>query len=494
MESLWLQASPTGNGIGLRLVSDSQRSLAVVVFPKAWEPVLPVRRVILNDPEGHDLIALAETEVVELVASERVIELILRAPTVHGDTTAAPLVVPTWARPSSGVRTGEEDPRMMLQAVLSLIRDSGDGDLRLSVENATAAASNARSLQPVLMDLFIRLLGESMRDFRRGYREREDPLPFLRGRPREDDLQLFEAARGGVVRCRFDEFMRATPLNIALVSALEVCIGHLAADDWWGPRLRGSQASAVAIRRALADVPSAPRSLARRLLRESANRVRGTRLEQTATLAAALLLEDSDLENLAGESSVEIRTRTSRLWEDLVASGCSSVAARFVRPGGDQSSGFKSPGPWSGIGSETLQPDILAWLKDEIVVLDAKYKVGDQPLSSADAYQAFAYSHLVMGSTRDGTERSPRVVAMVYPSVSTRTELRGPNLRMPDAGCEFWAMELPFPRINDCGEGWVDYQERLRNHARESLLRMLDQEHAGLGGSAALTPLQREFD
>ncbi len=475
MARLWLQASPTGNGIGLRLVSDGQRSLTVVVFPKAWQPAVPVRRVQLDDSEGHDIIALAETEVVELVASERIIDLIQMAPTVHGDASSAPLVVPTWARPGGGVRTGSEDPRVLLHAVLSLIRASGDGDLRLSVESATAAASSVRSLRPILMDLFVRLLGESIRDFRRGYQEREESLPFLRGRPREDDLQLFDAARGGVVRCRFDEFMRATPLNVALVSALELCIGNLASDDWWGPRLRGSQASAVAIRRALADVPSAPMPLARRLLRQSASSVRGTGLEQIAKLGAALLVEDSDLRNLSGESSVEVRARTSRLWEGLVASGCSSVAARLVRPGGGRSSGFDSAGPWSGIGSETIQPDILAWLEGQIVVLDAKYKIGGQSLSSADAYQAFAYSHLVTGLTREGIQRLPRAVAMVYPSVSARTELSGPNLRMPDAGCELWTMDLPFPRMDDCGEGWLGYQERLRTHARRSLLRMLDQ-------------------
>lgn len=473
MESLWLQASPTGNGIGLRLVSDGQRSLTVVVFPKAWQPVVPVRRVLLDDSQGHDIIALAETEVVELVASERAIELIRRAPTVHGDASATPLVVPTWARQSSGVRAEYGDARVLLQAVLSLIRDSGDGDLRLSVESATAAASNVKSLRPILMDLFIRLLAESMRDFRRGYREREEALPFLRGRPQEADLQVFSQASGGMVRCRFDEFMRATPLNVALVSALEICVEQLASDSWWGPRLSGSRASAVAIRRALSDVPSASRLLARGLLRQSVMSVRSTRLERAATLADALLVDDSDLENVAGESSIEIRTRTSKLWENLVASGCSSVASRLVRPGGAGASGFQTAGPWSGVGSQTTQPDIVAWFKGQMVVLDAKYKIGDQQPVSADAYQAFAYSHLVTGVDREGTQHPPMAIGMVYPTASSRMEVTGPYVRMPDEGCLLWTMSLPFPRIGDCGDGWKSYQDRLRSHAERSLLRML---------------------
>jgi len=475
VESVWLQASSSGNGIGLRLLSDAQRSLTVVVFPKAWQPDSSVRRVLLTEPSGHDIIALAETEIVEVVASEQLIQLLRRAPTVLGDGSALPLLVPTWPRPVRGVYSEAVDARMMLRAVLSLIRNSGDGELQLAVENAVAVCSKVQYLRPVLMDLFIQLLGESLRDLRRGYLEREESLPFLRGRPQEEDLQFFEAASRGVVRCRFDEFMRATPLNVAIVSALEISIGHLASDMWWGPRLKGSLASAVGIRRALADVPSAPRLLARRLIRQSSSHVRGARLKRIAILADALLIDDSDLENLSGDSSVEIRARTSRLWEDLVAAGSSPFVSCLVRPGSVGSSGFKTAGPWRGVGSETSQPDILAWLNGQVIVMDAKYKVGAQAPASADAYQAFAYSHLIKGVDQEGSEHPPRFVAMVYPTASSRMELSGPHRRMPDEGCELWTMSLPFPGVEDCDDGWESYQGRLRSQTEQLLQQILNQ-------------------
>lgn len=472
MESVWLQASPTGNGIGLRLLSDARSSLTVVVFPKAWRRESPVRRVLLDESSGHGIIALAETEIVEIVASEQFIQLIRRAPTVYGDDLAPPLLAPTWSRPVSSVHGEAVDARIMLRAVLSLIRSSGDGELRLAVENATAACSKVQSLRPILMDLFIQLLGESMRDLRRGYLEREESLPFLRGRPQEVDLQIYEAASGGVVSCRFDEFMRATPLNIAIVSALEISIGHLASDVWWGSRLIGSRASAVGIRRALADVPSAPRSLARRLLQQPSSNIRQARLKRIAVLANALLIDDSDLETLSGDSSVEIRARTSRLWEDLVAAGASPFVSHLIRPGSVGSSGFETAGPWRGVGSEMSYPDILAWLGGQVIVLDAKYKMGARPPASADAYQAFAYSHLINGVDQEGNRQRPRAVAMVYPTTDSRMELSGPHLRMPDEGCELWTMSLPFPGAEDCDDGWASYQGRLQIQT-EGLLRQI---------------------
>jgi len=473
VESLWLQASPSGNGIGVRLVSDGHWSLTVVIYPKTWDRTAGFRRLVMDDASRHVILALAETEVVELVASEHILDLIRLAPAVHGDVAAVPLLSPTWPRQHTEPGSEVVDPRVALHAVLSLMHTSGSGDLRLAVEDVLTMCGAVPSLRPVLIDLFVQRLGACMRDFRRGYVSREEVTPYLRGRPQETDLALFVATGSGSVRCEFDEFMRATPLNIAIVSAIEVAARELSANPWWEDRLVSSRNVGVAIRRTLAEVPAVPTALARKFLDRAMGQVRGTRLEGVANLAKALLTDGADLESLTGNSAVEIRARPSTLWESLVELGFSSAVTRLVKTDSNHGVGFDAAGPWSGVGSETSRPDLFGWLGSHFFVLDAKYKLGGQAPVSADAYQAFAYSHLVVGTEENGVSHLPRTVGIVYPTSADSSSTAGPYYRTPDSGCELWMLWLPFPRLDDCEEGLSDYRRRLQREAQKSLSRMV---------------------
>ena len=338
-------------------------------------------------------------------------------------------------------------------------------------------------LLPFLHRRFVHGVSDAMRHARRGYIERRETLDTFRGRPRGESLALALATGIAAVECEFEEFEFATPLLRAIATGREtvaraslsrplsrsVVLQQVAAE---------SKSLAIGLRNRIAEVPALPTRDALRIARTArlhrlerawnpALRLIDPILQQSALVAA----EGSDTTHLTDALSeqghgkfLRIEIPTWKVWQNLLATAANSIGA--VDPS-------KTDPPWANL-TGVPTPDIdLRW-KDRRFIIDAKYKHFDRTVDIADAYQMFAYSHLLQGE--------PKVhdLFLAYPDCASATASEG-HRRMPQHkttdDVHLNVVPLPWPTRSDLAEPGK-YCANLAAKLRERLTAMSPQNGA----------------
>jgi hypothetical protein len=288
------------------------------------------------------------------------------------------------------------------------------------------------------------------------YAERTETLEMPRGRLSELSLLYSQATGTPRVESAFDELTMDTPLLQVVASALRVVASdHL-------PRkiavLRpGLGTRAVHLLRFLSGVSLIDRE--RAIL--TADRLWLGPLDQVwapALEAALPVLRERAVVPDEGADTTDallVHVSTEKFWEQCleVALGSAFPAlavSRDAKPG----QGVSVPAPWAhqtpeGVVTPELAseafPDFMFPISRQVVVADAKYKLGGgNAPSSQDGYQLFAYSHL---STLNG-ERS-HIGLVLYPVRAGVSPNQTALERQRDRSYSLWLLQLPFPSRRD---------------------------------------------
>jgi hypothetical protein len=193
----------------------------------------------------------------------------------------------------------------------------------------------------------------------------------------------------------------------------------------------------VSLRRELAAIPPLPTPMARAV----AARVRLPRSlamwRRALRLARAVLQIASPEQRARDNQSPDVlvwRVDTAALWERLVHAELGALG-KVGKP--------SVPSPWAG--GEASRPDHRLVYNQRVIVADSKYKTlkdggTTSTVSRSDAYQLFAYSHLVEGAT---------ACALIYPCrVGEAHGSEPPMARNPGpsgAPMTLTVCTLPFP-------------------------------------------------
>lgn len=466
------QVAPSGNTIGLYLASDADSSLAVVAYPKFWQVAPTSRKVIWPDGMNHLAIAAGELDIIELEArADRL--LLLDRPVQRVGGIAESLVVPVNGRRNTleeRSSTPNVDPLSALLGVESLMRRVGSGGMLPVDSGLVAPHFREPLLRPLLYSYFIKEVEAVVRRARREYVWAEEVLPVLLGRPDPSSLLVNAATGWPRVRCRFQDFTRATPTLMSICAALE-----LIADDGVvgsaGAVLVGDvRDEAIRLRRLLADVPSMNRTLAARAAVD-ARRIGGAwEWGRALEFAAGVLWPDAGLNLGEDDRAVEIAIDSSRVWELVLLAIFRSAGLEVFDLNSSAVTPFSVGRPWIGLGVQPPRPDLLVGTGDAWYVLDAKYKAVAGTPAIDDLYQMFAYSHL--GSLN--LQGAVAGFGLVYPT-------RGPltrcdpvtHPRSPDGDVELAIYRYRYPTIRECRRDWVKYVNEQATSARLDLLTSL---------------------
>ncbi|MGV9331315.1 5-methylcytosine restriction system specificity protein McrC [Nocardia sp. NPDC003726] len=302
------------------------------------------------------------------------------------------------------------------------------------------------------------------------YAERSEALEVPRGRLREKSLLLSLATGTPRVESTFDELTMDTPLLQVVASALRV----IASDRL--PRkitaLRpGLQTRAIHLLRYLSGVTLIDREQAlltiERLWLSPLDR-----MWEPAVDASVPVLRDWAVVPESGVDTTDailVHVSTEKFWEQcmelVLASAFSAVAvSRNARPG----ESVTVPPPWvprTPVSSDPTKPptasfpDFMFWAGRQVVVADAKYKLGTgKAPASSDGYQLFTYSHL---ATLGG--RPSDLAVLLYPTHAGGQPRQSELERLPDRSYPAWLTHLPFPtRVDLQSQGnWGTYVARL---------------------------------
>jgi hypothetical protein len=467
---LVLDVAPNGNRSGFALATAGGRTLSVLVLPKVWRAASAPVVFRVADDRPHTSVVAHEGD--RLIFTERHaphVEALRRATAtdpVHRGRHDGPS--PLFLLGSGERGLGDHGPAptptatdhasLLSLALLghrldrfeevtgSFDEEDDDGP----AERLVAALHKPSSPIAALLQgwRLARAVEGRLRDLRRGYAPHEEWRPTVRGRLMTAGLVRYAATGLPSFLCAFEEFTDAIPLFQVVVTALD----HVGVRARTGVFASSGLAMGVArdagrLRHHLGTVPAVSLGLALstgrrlrlpRLLGHWAPVVRlcVQILEGRQPGAGAARLH-------AGRAHTWI-VNTPRLWELLLARSLAvAVGARGrVVDGNTSNADLHCPGPWDGVG-KAKRPDLALSLdpvrdaeRCERWVIDAKYKLGADPLPMEDQYQLFAYSRLALVHGFPVT-----AAALVRPGEPTAAEHAR---RGPDAFC-LSLLTLPFP-------------------------------------------------
>lgn len=467
--SLTIAASPMGKRIGLTAATGSERQILLTVAPKAWRDKDHLRYFTVEDlPGGHVEMSLFEGDRLHLTRptedTEDAINALLRASRKSKDPETiaweAALVSPEVA-PRSPVVTGLPAPADSMQTA-NLLRLFQRVEL-LFADSANLQGRAGRSPlhRPLAVREFLDEVELRLGQARRGYRRVVEDRYAVRGRISAASIARFQATGGSRLRCSFDELTESTQLLGIVATTLEmVADGHGPSSVLPRPfderRLRHD---AVRLRRALGEVASFPIGAAVNL----SGRLKLSRLDAAWTKAlrlANVLLRDGEIvaKNAAHRDAqaVELSVETDKVWEWIVNAALRRTRFDTVLDQGQQIG--LTQDPWLAHPlqvSINTWPDNIAFQRQEVFVVDAKYKLNAKP-SRDDQYQMYAYSHLVRSEGRD-----VRAAVLVYPGSAAGTQwIRGRDSSTQPV--RLYAVQLPFPMPDDLvsSRSWETYLDR----------------------------------
>jgi len=490
MRPITLRASPMQKLSGIALRNDGTLRVAIAVLPKLWRKTQPAADCSAwsidwnNDAltaaihEGDTLTIRVSGEQAERKAD------MLSSLTVECGSNPdaeeilfAPAPVPVGSGSHPQPRTNFEPAALDLMQLADLAQ--------LDPLNALAGDFGANSIDldwllPFLHRRFVHGVSDAMRHARRGYVERRETLDTVRGRPRGESLALALATGIAAVECEFEEFEFATPLLRAIATGLEtVARASLSHSGVLQQVTAESKSLAIGLRNRIAEVPALPARDALRIARtarlhrlerawDPALRLLDPILRQTALVASESFdtthLTDALSEQGSGKF-LRIEIPTWKVWQNLLTNAARSI-------GTVESS--KTDPPWSNL-TGVPNPDIRLRWNERRFIIDAKYKHFDRSVSIADAYQMFAYSHLVQGE--------PRVhdLFLAYPDCASATAIEG-HRRMPQhratEDVRLSIVPLPWPTRGDLAAP-AEYRTLLESKLRARLSAMPAQSGAG---------------
>ncbi|WP_183093204.1 5-methylcytosine restriction system specificity protein McrC [Nocardioides stalactiti] len=474
--SLSFAASPMGKRIGISVASVGDRQLVVTVSPKAWREDATRQQFLTKLSPGSTELALFEGDRVHFsdpdAETEATAVAALRASRSgtglwkDGDSLLVPDVPMNFPgeNPASSRPAPESTAHLLrLFQRIELFRSTSDSPF--------VRERNSSLYRPLAVRHFLDEVEARLHQTRRGYRRITEDRWTVRGRVKASSVGLNRATGGTKVTCTYDELTESTQLLGAIVTALElIAEGHgpssLLPKPFNEKRLRSD---AVRLRRALEAVEALPLSTVLNTL----TRLRPTRLDQpwqTALRLAGVVIRGGALVAKAGRDrqtqAVELSVPTDKVWESIVNQALKRAGIGQVLDQTEQSARFDlNRDPWVSRpgGTEALgRPDNVVLRADSTVVVDAKYKLTDQP-SLADRYQMFAYSHLV----RSG-RRPVGSVVLVYPgSGATTVQYRGRDTA--DDAVRLVSVQLPFPAPSDVATAhlWDGYLGRVSKRLAE---------------------------
>lgn len=469
----WIKASPRGTRSGFAVLPDGAGGqVTVTVLPKPWSSRTGAVREYAHSPGATTHVVVHETELAA-VATSAASAGVLAINIADLSPGQADLL---------GIGAASEVP-----AVSSDIPTDPFGDLvdlMLLAERGGLAASPLTfegSFGPALLRLLtqerlVKVVESLIFRARPRYAERTETLEIPRGRLSERSL-LFSAATGiPRVESTYDDLTMNTPLLQVVASALRVIASERL------PRkvsaLRPAlQTRAVHLLRHLSNVSLIDRE--RALL--EAERLWITTLDriwQPAIDAALPVLRDRAVVPKDGTESSEailIRVSTEKFWEQCVGLALESAFETVaVSADAQPGEGVSVPAPWAPkvlpgpkhaeLPTEIF-PDFMFRARHQVVVADAKYKLGsgDTP-SSADGYQLFVYSHL---ATLGG--RPSDLSMLFYPTRPGSPPRQLALERLRDRDYPLWLIRMPFPTRLDVHNqsNWGAYVARLATAIRE---------------------------
>ena len=494
MRPITLRASPMQKLSGIALRNDGTLRVAIAVLPKLWREAKPAAQcsawaidwrsdaLSATIHEGDTLTVRVSGQHAERKAD------MLGSLTVecgaHLDAeeilfAPAPEPVDSAAHPQP--RTDADSAALDLMQLADLAQ--------IDPLHALAGDFGANSIDldwllPFLHRRFVHGVSDAMRHARRGYVERRETLDTMRGRPRGESLALALATGVAAVECEYEEFEFATPLLRAIATGLEAVARASLSPTLAGSRVlqqvaAESKSLAIGLRNRIAEVPALPTRDALRIARtarlhrlervwDPALRLIDPILQRTALVASqdfdTIHLSDA-LSEQGGGKFLRIEIPTWQVWQALLTNAARSIGT--VEPS-------KADPPWSNLTDDS-RPDIdLRWT-DRRFIIDAKYKHFDRSVSVADAYQMFAYSHLVQGE--------PKVhdLFLAYPDCASATASEG-HRRMPQhratEDVRLSIVPLPWPTRSDLADPKV-YRTLLESKLRARLSAMSPQGGAG---------------
>lgn len=449
----WIKASPRGTRAGFAVLPDgADGRVTVTVLPKPWASNRGVVREYTHAPGSTTHIVMYETELVALstpASSVGVFAMGLAAiARDHADLLE--LGAPP-KKPAFSTVIGGEPFRELID--LMLLADRG----RLSTSPLEFEGAFAPSLLRLLAhERLLQAVESLIFRARPRYSERTETLEMPRGRLGERSLLYSMATGTPRLESTFDELTMDTRLLQVVASALRVVASERLPRKISALR-PGLQTRAVHLLRYLSGVSMVDRERAVLI----ADRLWLSPLDRTwepAFDAALPVLRDRGVVPEDGSESTEafiVHVSTEKFWEqclEMALEGAFATLAvsRDAQPG----QGVSVPAPWglrTGVSLESPErktesfPDFIFRSKRNVVVADAKYKLGsgDAP-SSQDGYQLFAYSHL---ATLDG--QTSDFALILYPAGPGGRPRQTELARLRDLNYPLWLVRLPFPTRAD---------------------------------------------
>ena len=468
MRPITLRASPMQKLSGIALRNDGTLRVAVAVLPKLWREAKPANECsawAINWSDDALVATLHEGDTITVRLSgehaERKADM-LNSLTVECGANSdaeeilfAPAPVPASSASHPQPRADFDSAALDLMQLADLAQ--------IDPLHALAGDFGANSIDldwllPFLHRRFVHGVSDAMRHARRGYVERRETLDTMRGRPRGESLALALATGVAAVECEYEEFEFATPLLRAIATGLEAVARASLSPTLAGSRVlqqvdAESKSLAIGLRNRIAEVPALPTRDALRIARtarlhrlervwDPALRLIDPILQRNALVASqgfdTIHLTDA-LSEQGGGKFLRIEIPTWQVWQALLTNAARAIGT--VEPS-------KADPPWWTL-TDNSRPDIdLRWT-DRRFIIDAKYKHFDRSVSVADAYQMFAYSHLVHG------EPKSRDLFLIYPDCQGLTG-EGDYRRMPQYAAsdrvQLSVVPLPWPRRPELGD------------------------------------------
>jgi hypothetical protein len=463
MRRLTLRASPMQKLSGVVLRSDPPLRVAIAVLPKLWRPKVPSDQACawLSNWSGDTLAAtIYEGDTLSVsVSGEHAQRKLAMLEDLCRDCANKDAREKVLFEPAPIDDLVHNAPSTDFDAAaldLVLLSELAAIDPSTAITGEFSANPIAADwLLPFLHRRFVQLVSVAMRHARRGYAERREMLDTVRGRPRGNSLALSLESGVPAVECDFEEFEFATPLLRAIVAGLEEIARStvslkIARSPTLHRILEENKSRSIGLRNRLGAVPALPAPDAIRVARamrlnrlerawNPALRLIDPILERKA-LAASAAPEPSQVIDALSENSVgrflRIEVETWDVWQKLLTNAASSIGE--IRD-------FGADPPWKELG-QGPRPDIDLQWNERRLILDAKYKHFDGRADVADAYQMFAYSHLMRGAPK------AKDLFLLYPdrgmALATEGYRRMPQLHSTDE-VRLSLVPLPWPTRDD---------------------------------------------
>jgi 5-methylcytosine-specific restriction endonuclease McrBC regulatory subunit McrC len=456
--SITVAAAPSGTRVGFTAAGGDAEQLLITVAPKAWRT--DPRRVIAlphwpDQPHHH--VTMYETDRLHVTDTSSGVNDLLKATLQVARSTS--IEEGLW---DSALLAPDIEPRSELLAHARSVNT--DEVTRVAellqlfdrlelLQPDTQKLRGIRTRSPLHRPLLYRRLLDELftlvQSARRGYRPVTAARASVRGRLETSSLLKHALTGDPYLVCHYDELTESTLLLGIVCTGLEwIADGHGIRSPFGGRFAETSlRHDAVTLRRILAEVTtlSPPRAL---LVGPKLHLNRLDRPWETALRLTLSVLAESEHVPARARSMhtepVELSIPTDKLWETivhavLIRSGFTRVLDQYSQPTGLVVDPWVTTTP----APPNTRPDNIAFIGDDVWIVDAKYKTpsaGAAP-DRDDQYQMFAYSHLVADP-----RRHVRLVILAYPGNAPARRWRRGRDKEDARPVQLLAVPIPFPR------------------------------------------------